>query len=268
MKKSLLCVALLVLAVLMLTACGEKDGNGNIAPVDPGSFNPSASATQVNTVENTINHTEPQAEEYDWSSYDPASEEDGPDFWDGALDEYGRPTQIGATAIPLEPIDKPTPTPRAALAFQYERKEYEKLGLSFEIPKDWVEEAGGNSVRFSDIRTHDDYRAWIDVSVENLGTQVKKDDLKSRLSSRLSGLQGDLACSEWVTSDLTERKLMGGDGYYATFHGYSAGVEVRGRVHIGYSDGKLITIVYVCPATYVNDYYSVYDKLRSTLKKI
>lgn len=273
MKKGLLCVLTLMLAVIMLTACAAKNSDDQseiVASVDPNSFVPADSASQRDVVSDVINNTGSSEQTYDWSSYDPASEEDDPseNYFSGAVDEYGRPTQVGATAIPLDPIDKPTPTPRPALAFQYERREFSVLGLSFEVPKDWADETAGNKVTFCDIRTHDNYRAWIEVSVETVSGQMKKDELKGKLSTRLSNLQSTEACSEWTTSEQNERKLMGGEGYYATFHGYSGGIEIRGRVHVVFSDGKLITIVYACPSEYVSDYYNVYDKLRSTMKKI
>ncbi|MBO2517141.1 MAG: hypothetical protein CW338_07730 [Clostridiales bacterium] len=259
MKKRLFCVFALLLAAVLLTACGEK----TVAPI------PAVSSTQVNVIENVINPPEDvQYPDYP-EGYDPASEEDyDTAYMSGAYDEYGNMVQIGATAIPLDPIDMPTPTPRPALAFNYARKDFALVGLSFECPQDWVDEENNGSVTLCDTRTRDGYRARVEVIVEGAPSSMKKTDLKPKLDGRLEALHYEESCSEWSVSAATERKLMGKDGYYATFHGYTNGVEIRGRVHLALCDGKVITVIYVCPAAYVNDYYTVYDKLRSTLKVI
>ena len=45
--------------------------------------------------------------------YDPASEEDNSGYYayGAAYNDYGRNVYAGATPIPLDPIDMPTPTP-------------------------------------------------------------------------------------------------------------------------------------------------------------
>lgn len=273
MKKGLLCVFTLMLAAVLLTACGEKDNGknaGDIASYDPNSFMPSAVATEVNVVGRAIENAGTQDQPDLWNGdYDPAWEEDDSDpFWDGAVDEYGNPAQIGATAIPLSPIDKPTPTPRPALAFSYAKGELAQLGLSFEYPQDWIVEEGHDFVTISDTRIRDGYRARVEVTVEAAPSSMKKADIKAKVESRLDQLHFDEGCSEWSTNAVSERQLMGKDGFYATFHGNTSNGEVKGRVHIGLCDGKLITIIYVCPASYVNDYVNVYYKVRDTMKTI
>ena len=71
--------------------------------------------------------------------YDPASEEDnGASYvYNSYSSSYDTSIYAGATPIPLDPIDMPTPTPKPTLTFSYGLVTSDALHLSFEAPVGW-----------------------------------------------------------------------------------------------------------------------------------
>ena len=75
-----------------------------------------------------------------WQDYDPASEEDTDSYNynpEGSYDEYGNQLYAGASPIPLDPIDMPTPTPKPVLPFSYGDVDASNIGLTFQAPVGW-----------------------------------------------------------------------------------------------------------------------------------
>ena len=105
MKKSLLVLVLLLVALVMAGCAAQTTypEAGQSYQADPLTI---PTATPV-----------PREDTYDLpEDYDPASEEDDTmyDLVGVYFDEYGRQIYAGATPIPLDPIDLPTPRPGPA----------------------------------------------------------------------------------------------------------------------------------------------------------
>ena len=112
MKKSLKILVLALLSILMLNCAFAESGTQR---------DPMAVPTQAS---NGL----PEG-------YDPASEEDNGSYASGAAyNDYGQAIYAGATPIPLDPIDMPTPTPKPVLTFSYGIVAADKLRLNFEAP--------------------------------------------------------------------------------------------------------------------------------------
>ena len=98
MKKRTAIISLLAAAVLTLNAIPAlaTDGQGQVSPLDQ--------LTQQQSQMESMGLP---------SGYNPASEEDnGYTAASGAYNANGERVYAGATPIPIDPIDMPTPTPR------------------------------------------------------------------------------------------------------------------------------------------------------------
>ena len=105
MKKRTAIISLLAAAVLTLNAIPAlaTDGQGQVSPLDQ--------LTQQQSQMESMGLP---------SGYNPASEEDnGYTAASGAYNANGERVYAGATPIPIDPIDMPTPTPRPELTFTY-----------------------------------------------------------------------------------------------------------------------------------------------------
>ncbi len=175
----------------------------------------------------------------------------------------------GATPMPLDPIDMPTPTPRPPLQFSYQTYDITRLGISFEAPVGWeLDETVADTVLltqpFEEIR--DNYQAFLLVEVHSTGSTPSKSDMKTSVQDILKTLSGGYG--EWRQTNTAERTLMGETGIYADYRGVQVdGTIVRGRVHVGFKDKKIIVVHMSCPGGYNEDYTgSVYVKFRNSLK--
>ena len=265
-KKTIAMLILLVAAVILLAGCGEKEVLPNAGIVyQPDPLVPATDTPAPQPEQTAAN---------EWggpAGYDPASEEDtGAEYLDGAYDEWGNLTQIGATAIPLDPLDMPTPTPRPALAFTYKEYTVESLGLSFEAPAGWVED---ESVQWEytlyDNEKRDGFQGYVKISVESVSNSYRKSDLKATLKEKLGELHTS-GYSEWKDYEINDRTLLRKDGCYTTFRGVmDNGVIVRGYAHLALLDNNRVLTVLVCAPGYYNSSYSdVYHRVRDTLKTV
>ena len=204
--------------------------------------------------------------------YDPASEEDNTATAytaSGVYDDYGRSKYAGATPIPLDPIDMPTPTPKPTLTFSYGIVSADKIGLTFEAPVGWeIDNSADNAVTLRDPNPVDGVHATLTVRLTNVASTYKLAELKSDLLLMLKEL-GQYNYSSWGTTDTASRTLLKKDGYYADYHGdYYDGTSVYGRVMMALLDGnRVITVHISCPNGYfTSSYKSVINHVRETLK--
>ena len=117
MKKRTAIISLLAAAVLTLNAIPAlaTDGQSQVSPLDQ--------LTQQQSQMESMGLP---------SGYNPASEEDnGYTAASGAYNANGERVYAGATPIPIDPIDMPTPTPRPELTFTYGEYTAAKLGFTF-----------------------------------------------------------------------------------------------------------------------------------------
>ncbi|MBR6184844.1 MAG: hypothetical protein IKQ41_01115 [Clostridia bacterium] len=205
--------------------------------------------------------------------YDPAAEEDYDSSiytFGGEYDEYGRSKYAGATPIPLDPIDMPTPTPKPTIPFSYGIVSADKIGVTFEAPVGWqIDTSADDSVTLRDPNPVDGVNATLMVRIASVASGYKLSDVKSDLHMMLKEL-GQYNYSSWTTTDTATRTLLKKDGYYADYYGdYYDGTSVYGRVMMALLDGnRVITVHLSCPNGYFSSSYkSVINHVRETLKQ-
>ncbi len=197
--------------------------------------------------------------------YDPAAEEDGAVLPNGSLAEYA-----GATPIALDPLDKPTPTPRPELSFSYVATAIDSMGLTFEIPGNWLmDDSQPGTVVFTDPVEYDNVHASVTVKLANVASSYKVDDIKAELRNELASL-GQYNYNDWTTQEITARKTMGADGFYSDYRGVmNDGTIVRGRVQMALlASHHLLTIEYQAPGWFNSNYKTVFDHVRETIKPV
>ncbi len=204
--------------------------------------------------------------------YDPASEEDNSGYYAyGAVyNDYGRNVYAGATPIPLDPIDMPTPTPKPTLTFSYGIVTADKLRLSFEAPVGWgIDASADDAVTLINQNALDGYNAYITVRVYSVASTFKLTDLRTELRGALKEL-GQYNFSKWSTTEIASRTLLKKDGFYADYEGqYYDGTAIYGRVMMALLDTHQVIMVHLsCPDGYFNSSYkAVINHVRDTLKQ-
>lgn len=259
MKKIAL-LALLICVALILCACKGQEGQQQ---------DPTSEPTQKSVLD--INQDVPATNPDDLpEGYDPASEEENSQGY--MPNEAGAANKVyaGATPVPLDPIDKPTATPRPELTFTYTQAQADALGVKFEIPGNWVrDDSQTGIVVFTDPTTLDNVNATVTIKLASVGSDYEVSDVKADVEAEMA-LIGQYNYTDWSTTDCTERTIMGKDGYYADYRGVQVdGTIVRGRVQMALLDGgKLLTIEYNAPGWFNSSYKKVFDQLRSTLEAL
>jgi len=249
MKKTILFLMLMVL-VVALAGCANAPATGN-----------NASTKQPSNLQSDLYSN--------YMGYDPiAEEDDGSLYIPGAIyDDYGNLVNVGATPIPLDPIDMPTPTPRPSLTFQYGMVSASKLGIAFEAPAGWYVDASSNDmVVLTDPNMYDGINATFSIRMQNVSNAYKLADVKDEVKAILKEV-GQYNYSEWETTTLSSRTLLGKDGYYANYRGVLFdGTIVRGRVMVALLDGnRIITVHMKAPGWFNESYMNVVAHFRDTL---
>ncbi len=181
-------------------------------------------------------------------------------------DEYGRQVYAGATPIPLDPVDLPTPTPRPTLAFTY--TQISVNGLTFEYPVGWmVDTPDANTIILTDPNTYDNYNASMTITIESVASSFTLSDCKTKVAQMLQEI-GQYNYTDWQTNQVAERTLLKKDGYYNNYRGeYYDGTIVRGRVMVALLDNhQIITLHMSCPGWYNESYMNVVGHFRDTAK--
>ncbi len=204
--------------------------------------------------------------------YDPASEEDDDDYgvYSSAYNDYGRTLYAGATPIPLDPIDMPTPTPKPTLTFSYGVVTSDKLRLSFEGPVGWgIDTSADDAITLINQNALDGYNAYITIRVYGVSSTFKLADLRDELKNYLKEL-GQYNFDKWSTKEIASRQLLKKDGYYNDYEGrYYDGIAVYGRVMMALLDNHQVIMLHLsCPDGYFNSSYkAVINHVRDTLKQ-
>lgn len=265
MAKKWMLVALVAVMALGLTACATRspEGDFQVATQKPIGM-PVIQQTPVPVVVTA----DPAEQDWDNMDYDPTQEDNvviPEDDYDVAATVY---PYAGATPMPLDPIDKPTATPRVPLTFaNYQTYNASKLGLSFEGPVGWlVDDSTADAFTISDPEVRDGYQAYMTVTARNVGGTYSAADLKDEVKAMLSAI-GSKNHTSWRPSNVDDRRLMGLEGKYANYQGTLVeGTRVRGRIAAICSGNTLITVHMSVPANFNSDYLDgVYKKLETTL---
>ena len=265
MGKRIALIALAALLVFALSGCAQPQ------PQFPEATPRPTDAPYIPT---------PEASEPDWDSgeYDPSSEEDDEEVLTPDPEPQAQ-TQVpmvssqyaGATPVAIDPIDKPTPTPRPELTFTYQTYTASKLGITFDGPAGWIVDDSQDSVFTLTEpmeQQKDNYTAVLSISAAPSGGQMSISDMKTEIKEIVAAI-GDTNFKEWRLNDIGTRTLMDGDGVYQVWRGVTLdGTIIRGRVHIACVNRVLYTISMSHPGWYNTDYLKIHGKLRETMKLI
>lgn len=258
MKKRTAIISLLAAAVLTLNAIPAlaTDGQGQVSPLDQ--------LTQQQSQMESMGLP---------SGYNPASEEDnGYTAASGAYNANGERVYAGATPIPIDPIDMPTPTPRPELTFTYGEYTAAKLGFTFKSAVGYmVDDSASDTYILTEPASavRDGYPCVITLQVTPITSNYAAKDVQTDLANYLKNL-GAQYPTKWETWKAASKKLAGGTGYYNNYRGVmSDGTIVRGRVHMAIiGNNKLLTLHITCPGWYNSSYMKIYDNIYSSIKAI
>ena len=123
----------------------------------------------------------------------------------------------GATPIPLDPVDLPTPTPHPELTFNYATYTAGSLGLSFDCPSGWLVDESQTDVFVltePETQMHDGQQCIITISAEPVTANYSEKDLKKQVTQRLKEI-GSVNFTVWNPSLTATRTLLGSKGVYA-----------------------------------------------------
>lgn len=258
MKKALFVLMIVIMAAL-LAACAARTPSPQQPAAQSQSQQPAA-ATQQAPMEAAA-ASQPAVDDQQYADMDPTSEED-----DGAFTEI----YAGASPIPLNPIDMPSPTPRPAMTFTFSPYTADKLRLTFEAIAGYaIDDSVPNTFKLTQPAEQviDNVPVVITLSIEDVNNTYKSTDIKKDLRNKLDEL-GSVDYKTWRPSDLAQRTLLKKAGYYANYRGelYDGSI-VRGRIHMALLDNnKLLTLHVSYPGWYETDYIKVVTRIRNTLK--
>ena len=243
MKKRWLMALALLVCLCLLTACKTSEPDKYQVKTQTSGQQQTAGATGStgNKVLVGDEYMDPLAEE-DYNNFDDSD-------WMEELPTAEPPTPTpalvfrgeyaGATPVPIDPIDKPTPTAVPPLA-----------AFSFKT-----------------------YEATLTLHAEKVKSQYSTSDLKTVVRNMLSAIEAQDVVVEFSPTNTASRDLLEADGVYADYTATLAGgVRIRGRVHATCVEKVLYTVHLSAPADYWDltgdgDYKDgVYDKMRHTIR--
>lgn len=176
----------------------------------------------------------------------------------------------GSTPIPLDPVDMPSPTPRAPLSFTYVPYTISTLGLTFEGPAGWIPDESQNEIftlTEPEQQMKDGQLGVITISATPVNSTLSESNLKTEVTQRLNNISAT-NFAEWHPSLTATRHLMGSVGVYANYSGKMVnGLEIGGRIHCVSIDNKLYSIEIMFPQGFKDDFLEVFSKMRSTIKR-
>ncbi|MBQ6175206.1 MAG: hypothetical protein IJK28_11355 [Clostridia bacterium] len=272
MKNAMLAIVL-ILCAAVLCACGSGSQTPAAAPS-------SSSQEAVSGIPQNLVGEGSDAVDYDadFGDYDPAAEEDFGDVEDiyenpAANNATATATpprvNVGATPLVIDPIDKPTPTPAPALAFNtFVTYDATKLRLSFQAPENWtIDDSLPDTYILTNPSTRVSYQAQLMITSKAVSTEYTTSDLNREVKSVLSAIRAEY--SGFEPSNTAERTLFDKKGRYADFTGTLKGTDIKvwGRVHAVTVNKTLVVVRMTAPLEYRNVYKNtVYPKFRETVK--
>lgn len=279
MLKRILCLVMAVCMLMVLAGCQEKEVFSTELPDKQAVQEAQNAPEEVMPQEQSLFAAEETAAapvDFDDGSYDPASEEDGENepVTDIAAEvvvivtpkpEY---PNTGATPVPIDPIDKPTPTPLPALTFAYQTYTAGSMHLTFEAPTGWIVD---DSQPDTFILTNPDVSMAYAASLTVRATSVNKNYGKNDLSKELKGMldtQASSGLKNWDPSNTATRTFMNTTGVYANYKAVTAdGEAIAGRIIVCCVNKTLYSLHVTYPRGYTETYVDkVFDQFRHTVK--
>jgi len=181
--------------------------------------------------------------------------------------------EAGATALVIAPMDKPT---REPLVFNYTEYVSQELGISFNIPSDWIPstvEGSSNAIVFTEpaVSAQQGFQSTVTITVSTFSSAQTLADAETELDNIINLLREQFASME--VSSKADNSMMGEKGRYVTYRIYmDTGEEepltTRGRILVIPKDKKLYQVRYLCPADFNSDYEKIYKEIRSSIAEL
>lgn len=311
MKKRMLCLALLLCAAVMLTACGQRDQEiySETPPTATPTFAPAPEAQQVWETAQPTDMIAGSQINFDDPQYNPEAEEGGQEEEIYVTIPQATPEPVetpvpfqaseyaGATPAPIDPINKPTPTPVPKI--EYKDSDYvtytaTELHLSFDGPAGWILEGPTSWEPGSDIMdTYTltdpnmslDYQAQIRIREVPVNKQYTNGELDKEVKAARDSIRSALGFSKFDNYDLAsynfikvqdasstaekpKYSFIENRGRYTRFKGTlkENGAKVAGRVIANTHDKTLYILAATYPGGELQEAFeNVYRKVRDTL---
>ncbi|GHV28446.1 hypothetical protein FACS18948_7260 [Clostridia bacterium] len=173
--------------------------------------------------------------------------------------------QPGATALAIDPIDKPHRT------FKYEPYESQSLGINFNIPQGWTElkqDESGETIAFLEPEADalDGFPAILWVSVLHQSANLVREDAKDRIDIAVESLKEEFPGIS-ISNVGDNNKMLNETGYYYNYRiANVSGYPVRGRIFTIAINRMMIQIELRCPGNYNNDYMDIFREVRNSAK--
>ncbi len=248
-------LALALLAALLLTACKTPE------PADQQEPTPSPSPTQAQPV---------------WTPVPP-----DPTITPRPMENIEYP-EAGATAILIDPYDKPTPKPLVFTYAPVSQDVVNTLGITFEVPAGWeaapLTEGSTAKFQFQEplgaIQNDVGVQALAIVAAVDYTSTRTPDDATAFLNDQITQLRESCKANNWKleVSSPSPNQLMGKDGTYVSYWidefdtTLGTKVRVRGRLHVAAIDRKIYMIRTLWPTEFNTEYDDkVYKQIRKTM---
>ena len=185
------------------------------------------------------------------------------------------PDNPAASPIPVDPIDKPTPTPMPKPNFHYDTYVSNNMGVSFSIPYTWLLNPNTNhdtTVQFvepkSEMMEPDGYQTRITIEKYNMGLNQTADDARAKLESVLEELAASF--TSFTPNAIDSASFGEGKGHYcyyrAEYNDDSKLYEMNGRVIVIAYGKALYQIRLTTPRDWYSYYNYVWREIRSSFR--
>ena len=208
MKRNWKLAACLLLALVTLSACSSQPDPNEFPDITQaiGPTNTPA-PTPVPVADEPVPDQQEGESIFSANPYDDFTEEDALDEEDYVDPEYGVEDNFaydytqpegtpyvyaGSTPIPLNPVDMPTPTPRAKLNFTYTPYSASTVGVTFEGPSGWqVDQSQSYLFVLSEPQNQvkDNQQCVITISAEPISNYSQR-ELETHVTQRLNTIGG------------------------------------------------------------------------------
>ena len=266
--KKIICLALVLCAVVVLTGCQQQQ--------ETFPNQPRQDAEQQQPAQQTVTDAPVQQINFDDGSYDPASEESG----EGEPVDAGitppptmRGEYAGATPVRIDPVDKPTPTPLPTLTFSYANYTAANLHLTFEGPAGWLpDDSAADTYILADQNMAMDYPARAILRTVNVGKDYTQKELINEVKAQAESLRTAFGLKTLELSNTATRALIEEGGVYLAYKGTMDNDEetgVAGRIIVNTVNRTLYILNVSYPRALADTYAEgVYNKIRRSLKII
>ena len=185
------------------------------------------------------------------------------------------PDNPAASPIPVDPIDKPTPTPMPKPNFHYDTYVSNNMGVSFSIPYTWLLNPNTNhdtTVQFvepkSEMMEPNGYQTRVTIEKYNMGLNQTAEDARARLETVLEELGASF--TTFTPNAIDSASFGEGKGYYCYYRAdYNDGsklYEMNGRVIVIAHEKALYQIRLTTPRDWYSYYNYIWREIRSSFK--